>query len=125
LLRKSHMFDQLRHAFRSLRRAPELTAIAVVTIGLGVGACTSLFSVLKAVLLNPLPYREPGRLVWIAPLGEAGQQVRASLPDFDDWHNRNHSFDLLAAYADAPFLVGAIENPERPHARSAVRFNRA
>jgi putative ABC transport system permease protein len=107
------MFLQVRRAFHSLRRAPLLTAISVATVALGVGAGTALFSVVKAVLLNPLPYRDPGRLVWIAPLGEERHEVRASLPDFDDWHEQNSSFAHLAAYADAPFLASGSRHPER------------
>lgn len=107
------MFQQIRQALRSLRRAPGLTAISVVTVALGVGAGTALFSVVKAVLLNPLPYRDPGQLVWIAPLGDALQEVRASLPDCDDWRRQDRHFALLAAYADVPLLAGGGENPQR------------
>ena len=59
-------FQEFRHGARALLRVPSLTAISVLTVALGVGAGTSLFSVVKAVLLNPLPYPEPGRLAWIA-----------------------------------------------------------
>src|ERR1700693_6266734 len=111
---RAHMFQQIRQALRSLRRSPGLTAISVVTVALGVGAGTALFSVVKAVLLNPLPYRGPGRLVGIAPLGDARQEVPASLPNFDDWRKQSRHFALLAAYADVPLLAGGGENPERP-----------
>ena len=110
---RTHMFQQIRQALRSLRRMPGLTAISVVTVALGVGAGTALFSVVKAVLLNPLPYRDPGQLVWIAPLGDARQEVRASLPDCDDWRRQDRHFALLAAYADVPLLAGGGENPQR------------
>ncbi|HML16600.1 MAG TPA: hypothetical protein VK419_06225, partial [Bryobacteraceae bacterium] len=66
------LVDLLRRATRSLRRAPALSLISVLTVALGVGAGTSLFSVVKAVLLNPLPYPDPGRLAWIAEVNEAG-----------------------------------------------------
>jgi predicted permease len=103
----------MSETLRSLLRAPGLTAISILTIALGVGAGTALFSVVKAVLLNPLPYLDPARLVWIAPLGEARQELRVSLPDFDDWHAGNRSLARIAAYADAPFLAGGGSNPER------------
>jgi predicted permease len=107
------MFRDFAHAFRSLRRAPGLAVASVVILAVGTGAGTSLFSVVKAVLLDPLPYADPERLAWIAPVGDHGQQVRASLPDFDDWYRRNHSFSSMAAWADAPILAGGGENPEK------------
>jgi putative ABC transport system permease protein len=75
--------SHLRHTLRSFLRAPSHAAVAVLTIALGVGAGTTLFSVVKAVLLNPLPYPEPDRLAWIAAV-TAGAQTRTSMPDFDD-----------------------------------------
>jgi len=105
--------EEIRQALRSLRRAPGLTAISILTIALGVGAGTALFSVVKAVLLNPLPFAEPERLAWVAPLSESRTEVRVSLPDLDDWRKDTHTFSRLAAYADAPFLAGGGPNPER------------
>ena len=95
-------FQELRHALRSFRRVPSLAAISVVTVALGVGAGTALFSVVKAVLLNPLPYPDAGRLVWIAGQGDARQEIRTSTPDFDDWRAQSHSFTAMAAYGDGP-----------------------
>ena len=60
------LLQEFRHGARALLRVPSLTAISVITVALGVGAGTSLFSVVKAVLLNPLPYPEPQRL-WTSP----------------------------------------------------------
>ena len=59
-------FGSLRHVVRSLGRAPALAVISILTVALGVGAGTALFSVVKAVVLNPLPYPRPGRLAWVA-----------------------------------------------------------
>ncbi len=104
---------EFRHALRSLRRAPALAAISVVIIALGVGAGTALFSVVKAVLLNPLPYPSPAQLAWVEARNDSGTPTRCSLPDFDDWHSRNHSFVALAAYGDGPFVAGGGTAPER------------
>src|SRR6266576_343626 len=107
------LLQELRHALRSLRRAPSLAAISVVTVALGVGAGTSLFSVVKAVLLNPLPYPDSGRLVWIAGQGETHQEIRTSTPDFDYWRTQSHSFLSMAAYGDGPLVAGGGKTPER------------
>ena len=107
------LLQELRHALRSLRRVPSLTAISVVTVALGVGAGTALFSVVKAVLLNPLPYPDAGRLAWIAGQGDSRQEIRSSTPDFDDWRAQSHSFLYMAAYGDGPLVAGGGESPER------------
>jgi len=111
-------FQGLRHSVRSLRRAPSLTAISVLTVALGVGAGAALFSVVKAVLLNPLPYPDPGRLVWVAARNDSGGETRVSLPDCDDWRNQNHSFAAMAAYGEGPVVAGGGEVPE--HSQGAV-----
>lgn len=107
------MLQEIRQAFRSLGRAPSLTAISILTVGLGAGAGTALFSVVKAVLLNPLPYPDPSRLAWVTALGDSGREIRASLPDFDDWQNQNHAFASMAAYGNGPFVAGGGESPQR------------
>ena len=89
--------------------------ISVLTVALGVGAGTSLFSVVKAVLLNPLPYPQPDQLVWVAEVNESGGEVRVALPNFEDFRNQNRSFTALAAYGDGPVNAGGGEAPERTH----------
>jgi putative ABC transport system permease protein len=107
------MIEELRFSLRLLRRAPGLTAIAVLTIASGVGAGTSLFSVVKAVLLNPLPYPEPERLVRVAEVLGASANGLVSYPDFDDWRRQNHSFTAMAAYDGGPINVGGGDAPLR------------
>ena len=102
---------QLTHALRSLQRAKGLTFISILTVALGVGAGTALFSVVKAVLLNPLPYPQPDRLTWVEAI-MGGGPARVSMPDFDDWRSQNRGFAALAAYSDSPILVGGGETPE-------------
>ncbi len=89
-----------------------LTTVSVLTVALGVGSCAALFSVVKAVLLQPLPYADPGALAWIASTNQ-GSETSTSLVDFDAWRAQNHSFVSMAAYSDGPFLTAGGDAPER------------
>lgn len=103
----------LLHAVRSLRLAKKgLTVVSILTVSLGIAAATALFSVVKAVLLNPLPYPSPGQLMWVAALDD-GAGSRVSMPDFDDWRASARSFSALAAYSEAPLVAGGTSVPER------------
>lgn len=88
------MFSLLRHAFRQLRKSPGFAATAMLTLALGIGASTAIFAVLDAVLLDPLPFAEPDRLVAVAPQPEP----YASIPTMQDYLFRSTSFAGLAAY---------------------------
>src|SRR5271154_4409676 len=99
------LLQEIRHGVRALLRVPSLTAISVLTVALGVGAGASLFSVVKAVLLNPLPYREPGRIAWIAEVNDSGKETQVAFRNLLDWREQNHSFALMAAYGYGPALV--------------------
>src|SRR5580692_763637 len=105
------LLQELRQATRALLRVPSLTTISILTIALGVGAGTSLFSVVKAVLLNPLPYPDPGRLTWVAEVNEKGRQQQVAYPNFVDWRQQSHSFTSMTAYADFPAIVSGGELP--------------
>lgn len=95
------MWGDLRHALRQLRKAPVFAGVAVLTLALGVGANTAIFSVVKAVLLNQLPYRDPERLVKIAesdpdnPLPET-----IDFPTTYDLRARSHSFESISLFRD-------------------------
>jgi predicted permease len=107
------ILDFVRRVTRSLRRAPALSVISILTVALGVGAGTALFSVVKAVLLNPLPYPNPGRLAWIAELNEAGHPMQVAQANFKDWQRENRSFSKLAAFGEGPVNAGGGETPVR------------
>jgi len=112
---EDEMFQDLRFGMRMLTRHRGFTLVAVLTLALGIGANTAIFSVVHAVLLRPLPYAQPEQLVWIwetSPKDDIKAEA-ASVPNFVDWRNQSESFAELAAYAAAaPVLTGAGE-PER------------
>jgi putative ABC transport system permease protein len=102
----------LRHALRSLRRAPAFTLAAVATLALGIGANTAIFSAVNGVLLNPLAYPEPDRLVVVWGRHTSIGRETASLPDYLDWRAQARSFEALAAMTNTRFNVTGAGEPE-------------
>ena len=102
------ILTDLRYALRMLRRAPGFTAVAIVTLGLGIGAATAIFSIISAVIVRPLTYREPERVVnlWV-DFGVAAQSLPAMSPgDFKDYQQRTQLFESIGA-ASGGNIVGA------------------
>src|SRR6516165_3128532 len=111
-----HKLQQdLRFGLRQMVKAPGFAVATVLTIALGIGTTTSIFSLVNAVLLRPLPFADPDRLVVAGPLNdrrpEAANSVNSSsYPDFFDWRAQSHSFTALAEGRDSTFtLTGAGE----------------
>ena len=102
----------LRQAFRSLRRAPAFTLAAVTTLALGIGANTAIFSAVNGVLLHPLPYPDPERLVVVWGKHTTIGRETASQPDFLDWRAQARSFESLAAMTSTRFNVTGAGEPE-------------
>ncbi|MFH1574410.1 MAG: hypothetical protein ABIG68_10520, partial [Acidobacteriota bacterium] len=105
----------LRFGWRMLNRGRGVTLVAVLTLALCIGANTSIFTIVNAVLLRPLPYAEPERLV---QLNEAFPKVVPysvpfSAPDVVEFKGRNRVFDSLAAYESISFDISGVERPER------------
>ena len=119
------MFCHLRIAFRSVRRTPGVTAVIVLTLAIGIGATTAIYSVVDAVLINPLPYPTADRLqmVWVTnPQQEIDKDV-TSYPTFRDWQSQATTFEALAAVTAANFtLTGAGEPKLVPGERVTGRF---
>jgi putative ABC transport system permease protein len=106
----------LRFAVRSSRRSPGLTAAALLALGLGVGATAAIYSVVDAVLVEPLPYPEPGELVMLLDSNpEAGfPRFSSSPPNFADWKAQSGSFEAMAAFTRANLALDAPgADPER------------
>jgi predicted permease len=107
------IFSDLRYGLRMLRKNPGFTAVAVITLMLGIGANTAIFSVVSGVLLNPLPYPEPERLAALYSKTPQFDRSSISYPNFLDWVRDNRSFSEIAGYrADDVSLTGMGE-PER------------
>jgi putative ABC transport system permease protein len=104
------MISDLKYALRSLLKRPAFTAVAVVTLALGIGSATAIFSIVNAVLLRSLPYPNPERLFELRELDERHHGMSVAEPNFNDLAARNRSFDSMARYAAWPQLVaGARE----------------
>jgi predicted permease len=103
------ILQDLRYGIRSLRANPGITAVALISLALAIGANTAIFSIVNAVLLRPLPYKDPERIVmlWVTDTLNGAAEMRASVPNFDDWKARGSTFQDLAAYreADAAFTL--------------------
>jgi putative ABC transport system permease protein len=89
----------LRHALRVLARRPAFSLVAILTLAVGIGANAAIFSVVNGVLLRPLPYPEPDRIVRLAERNRDGSVVDVSHPNFVDWRARSTSFEALSEYA--------------------------
>src|SRR5205085_1254232 len=103
------LIQDLVYAGRTLRKNPAFTAVAVLTLALGIGANTAMFSVLNAVILRALPFPEPERLAMI----QANGFNDFTAPDFRDFAEQNRSFERLGAYTAATFNLSGGAFPER------------
>ena len=100
----------MKHAVRTLLKRPAFTALAVLTLAIGIGANSAIFSVVNGVLLRPLPYPNSDRLVGIWERTSRSPRVHVSFPNFRDWHDRTHGFSALAAYGgDTTIVLGGNE----------------
>jgi predicted permease len=110
------LFNDIRYTFRIMRKSPGFTLIIILTLALGIGANTSIFSIVNAVLLRSLPYYDPGRLVKITfnNPGIGLRDIRFSVPELEDLKSRAGVFEEVSAvWVGSTNLTGAIQQPER------------
>ena len=108
------IFKDIRYGFRMMRKSPAFTAVALLTLALGIGANTAIFSVVNAIVFRPLPYSAPDRLVgiWTRDLKKPGTQYPVALPIFRDWQQQSQMFTGITAYAFNRFHVSGAEGPD-------------
>jgi predicted permease len=117
------LIQDLRYALRQLRKSPGFSAIAVITLGLGIGVNTVIFSVVNAVLLRPLGFKDPDRLVrvWHVPPAKSFPEMTTfavSAANFVDWENQNKTFEGMAIISFHGFTITGGDKPEQVDASS-------
>jgi putative ABC transport system permease protein len=106
------LLQDLRYGSRTLRKSPGFTVIALLTLALGIGANTAIFSILYGILLRPLPYKDPARLIVLHETTPKVGTVSVSYPDFLDWRAQNTAFSEMAAVNSIGFNLSGINQPE-------------
>jgi len=118
-MRRINLFEDLLRdlgfGLRMFRKNPGFTAVAVLTLALGIGANTAIFSVVDGVLLRPLPFPDPDRLVSVQEMDLRNEPTpdTVSYPNFFDWRSENSVFDRIAAYRSKTFTLTGVDNPDR------------
>ncbi|MGH9688279.1 MAG: ABC transporter permease, partial [Candidatus Acidiferrales bacterium] len=107
------LLQDIRYGIRLIAKSPGFAAIAILTLALGIGANTAVFSVINGVLLNPLPYRQPDRLVAVYAKTKQFTRSSISYPNFLDWVRDQRSFSALAAYRGDDYNLIGMGEPQR------------
>jgi putative ABC transport system permease protein len=107
----SEWIAAITYAARTLRRQPTFVLVALATLGLGIGANTAIFSVIQTVVLNPLPYEDPGRIAVLWEISPQGNRDRVSVPTFVDWQRESRAFESMAAYRHVDFSYAGTGDP--------------
>ncbi|MCI0388409.1 MAG: ABC transporter permease [Acidobacteria bacterium] len=116
------LLQDLRYGARMLVKNPSFTLIAVITLALGIGANTAIFSLVYALLLRPLPYHEPDRLVQLSNKTSRVRRSGISYPNFSDWRERAQSFEGMASVRGESFNLTGVDKPVQLRGRT-VNWN--
>ena len=120
-----HVWQDLRFAVRMLRKSPGFTAVAVLTLALGICSSIAIFAFVDAALIKPLPYKDSSRLVALFESIPLGPRYHLSWPDYVDWKKLNHVFSAFDVYENDSFLMNTPEGPQHvPGARVSDGFFR-
>ena len=111
------MIQDLIYGLRWLRKNPAFTVLAVMMLAVGIGVNTAMFSVINAVLLQPLPYAEPDRIVWMNESGPEVTNRHVSYPNFVDWRARNTVFESMSTFRGWAVNITGTDQPEALDAR--------
>ncbi len=111
--RVESLWADVRFALRQMKKTPGFAVVVIVTLALGIGANTTVFSIVDAVVLRPLPYAHPERLVDIQSKVSTGAYLGGAVcyPDFFDWRSQNHSFEHMVSYHDNALTLTGVERP--------------
>jgi putative ABC transport system permease protein len=113
----------LRYSLRALAKSPGFAAVAIITLALGIGANTAIFSVVNSVLLQPLSYPEPDRLVELEGISPQGNSDATSIPKFNAWQDQTQVFDSVAAYDFAGPGIN-LTGGDRPEQLKGIRVSK-
>src|SRR5215203_135408 len=107
------LLKDLRYGFRGLLKRPSFTAIVIVTLALGIGASTAIFSVVNSVVLRQLPYKQADRIIAIKEMNAAGSPGQVTAANFYDWTKQNTVFEHLAAIKNGTGNLALADRAER------------
>src|SRR5688572_18190779 len=107
------LMQDIRYALRTMRRQRGFSAVGILTLALGIGATTAIFNVVNSLLLRPLPFTDPHRIVALFATSPVdGDRDSTSFPDFSDWQSQSHAFTAIAAYRSDRFNITGNGTPE-------------
>ena len=107
------LLRDFQHSIRMLVKNPAYTLVILLTLALGIGANTAMFSVVNTLLLQPLPFQDSGNLVSVWTTSKRGERTNTAYPDYREIRDQNRSFEAIAAYTRRPINVTGKQDPER------------